>query len=276
MSSARELMRIEAGMFFGAIGKTCAEGEPIVAREITYDSNLHIPLHRHQTARICVMLQGALTECASGHSAQLREGATVFYSPVAAEHADFYGSGTNLTLQLEFSSLEFESLRRYFPTTLESIGVEFFGPIIRRIRKELDRSDANTGLMLRSAAYEMVALASRLRSARGVPSFGIHVAKRFIEDNIDQSLRIGDVAEKAGIRPHSLSETFKRELGMSFRTYVMHLRLERAAQALTESDEAISEIAGKFGFYDQAQLSRLFKRHTGRSPREFRRSSRDL
>jgi AraC-like DNA-binding protein/mannose-6-phosphate isomerase-like protein (cupin superfamily) len=273
MDDTRQMLEVEARKFFGESRKRCGQGDSVIVEEIVHDSDLDIPLHRHETARICVLLDGKLTENDHGRTVELRKGSIVFWPP-GTEHGDRFGRGPNRTLQFELSLNEFQTLREHFPPATQPLRGELFGATIRRIRDELDRSDANTGLLLRSAVYEMVAIANRIRNTRALPGLGIHLAARFIEEHIGESLRLGDVAERVGLRPRRLSESFRDELGMSFRDYIMQLRLERAAHALMLSDEPISDIASRLGFYDQAQLSRFFKLRTGLSPRTYRRRSR--
>jgi AraC family transcriptional regulator len=52
------------------------------------------------------------------------------------------------------------------------------------------------------------------------------------------------------------------------------LRIEFACRRLTNTDAPLVEIALAAGFADQSHFSRAFKRETGRSPAEFRKSAR--
>jgi AraC-like DNA-binding protein len=51
----------------------------------------------------------------------------------------------------------------------------------------------------------------------------------------------------------------------------MELRLERAKKLLL-SGMRVSKTADECGFYSEAQFSRIFRRETGLSPREFRKA----
>ena len=62
---------------------------------------------------------------------------------------------------------------------------------------------------------------------------------------------------------------FKDGLGVSPHEYLMRIRIEKAEQLLSNSDFSIAEVAEQTGFSGQNYFSRAFKRHTGKTPREF-------
>jgi AraC-like DNA-binding protein len=52
------------------------------------------------------------------------------------------------------------------------------------------------------------------------------------------------------------------------------VRIEHAARQLADTNVSLAEIAQSAGFSDQSHFSNLFRRHTGQSPYQFRRSVR--
>jgi len=73
-----------------------------------------------------------------------------------------------------------------------------------------------------------------------------------------------------------LGKLFRRETNEKFSRYLTQLRLERAMDIiLTEPECKIYEVAERTGFGDDSQyFSNVFKRHTGMSPMEFKKSRR--
>ncbi|NQU43735.1 helix-turn-helix transcriptional regulator [bacterium] len=68
---------------------------------------------------------------------------------------------------------------------------------------------------------------------------------------------------------------FRETYGISPVEYMNAIRIERARLFLRDTDLSISEAAYRVGFSSAAYFSRLFKRLTGLSPREFRESQRE-
>lgn len=81
-------------------------------------------------------------------------------------------------------------------------------------------------------------------------------------ENLDSALGIDAAAVGVGLSPSRASHLFAAETGLPFRTYVLWLRLVRAAEAHTRGLN-LTEAAQEAGFADSAHLSRTFKRMFG-------------
>jgi AraC-like DNA-binding protein len=81
-------------------------------------------------------------------------------------------------------------------------------------------------------------------------------------DNLDDSLGIEEAARGVGLSASRASHLFVEETGLSFRTYVLWLRLVRAVDARI-AGRTLTEAAQEAGFSDSAHLSRTFKRMFG-------------
>ncbi|WP_040157120.1 AraC family transcriptional regulator [Mobilicoccus massiliensis] len=95
-----------------------------------------------------------------------------------------------------------------------------------------------------------------------------------ISENIDQQIRISELAEIAGCSVDTLERRTRRVFHRSPLQLVLTTRMELAAQLLVDTDDPIARIASDCGFYDQAAFSRTFARLTGLTPTRFRRSAR--
>lgn len=67
-----------------------------------------------------------------------------------------------------------------------------------------------------------------------------------------------------------LARLFKNQLGVGPIEYLIHLRVHKAKQLLLKTDARLGEIANCVGYSDVYYFSRLFKKHTGYSPIQFR------
>jgi AraC-like DNA-binding protein/quercetin dioxygenase-like cupin family protein len=119
--------------------------------------------------------------------------------------------------------------------------------------------------------------AHRHLNARRPPTpLGISRAITFIENHLEQPLRIEDLAAQAGTCARSLQRHFLRAFGASPVGYVNRLRVEKASELLLKTDMNITEVAGAVGIDDSNYFSRLFHRLAGTSPSDYRQYWRQI
>jgi two-component system response regulator YesN len=98
-------------------------------------------------------------------------------------------------------------------------------------------------------------------------------AKDYIERNYgDQDISLHTVASHVGISPNHLSTVFSQETGENFIEYLTRVRIERAKHLLSATNMKSADIAYETGFSDPHYFSFIFKKHTGLSPREWRKT----
>ena len=99
-----------------------------------------------------------------------------------------------------------------------------------------------------------------------------HVQKAigYIESSLAQDINLQQVAGHVHLHPGHLSELFKKEMGVTFGDFVTDTRIRRAMDMLAVSPAKVSEVAAISGYEDVKYFSRLFKKHTGKTPSEYR------
>lgn len=90
---------------------------------------------------------------------------------------------------------------------------------------------------------------------------GIHFA---------ENLSLEDVATEVHLNPTYFSSLFKQNTGNSFREHLNKVRIEESKRLLTSTTQSIVHIATAVGFEDQSYFSKVFKKHTGVTPKQFR------
>lgn len=100
---------------------------------------------------------------------------------------------------------------------------------------------------------------------------GVHRVQDWLVAHADGSPTIADLSRMAGMSPRNLTRVFRAATGVTLKTYMTRLRLERAASLLRASDLSVEGIASEVGFRDARQLRRLFRCRLGTNPSEWRR-----
>lgn len=94
--------------------------------------------------------------------------------------------------------------------------------------------------------------------------------KEFISQHFTEELRLADLADLAGMSPSSFSRFFKLRTSRTLSEYVVDIRLGMAARRLVDTTESVSEICYECGFNTLSNFNRLFRKHKGCNPTEFR------
>jgi hypothetical protein len=100
--------------------------------------------------------------------------------------------------------------------------------------------------------------------------------KDIIQDQIDTNLALSlkEISKDLDVNPSYLSREFSKYFeNLSFGEYIRKLRIEKAIQLIHTSKHSLTEIAYLTGFSDQSHFTRIFKKHTGKNPSEFRKNA---
>jgi len=102
----------------------------------------------------------------------------------------------------------------------------------------------------------------------------IKAVKEYIGRNYASKIALIDVAKYVYISHSYLSKLIKIYTGHSFRHMINMARIEESVRLLENTNKNLSEIAYQTGFEDHSYFSKVFKRHTGMNPSEYRTGGR--
>jgi len=97
--------------------------------------------------------------------------------------------------------------------------------------------------------------------------------KEYITKNLDKRLTLAQVSEVFGYTPKYVSALFAKHASRSFIDYVNAEKIARAKEMLLQNDAKIYEISDLLGFESAFYFSKVFKKHTSMSPREYLRKN---
>lgn len=91
----------------------------------------------------------------------------------------------------------------------------------------------------------------------------------YIRQNLDRRLTLNEVAAAFNFSPNYLSQLFARYAERGFVETITHEKIALARTLLSEGSWKIYEIAEKLGYESAFYFSKVFKKETGMSPREY-------
>lgn len=93
---------------------------------------------------------------------------------------------------------------------------------------------------------------------------------RYIEENLEKKITLEDMGEHLHANSSYLSRLYKSRRGINLFDDILSRRVEKAKEYMCTTDWKIYQISEAVGFEDTGYFSRVFKRYTQMSPKDFR------
>ena len=109
--------------------------------------------------------------------------------------------------------------------------------------------------------------------SRAVDDRAISQAVRFIREHACERITIEDVLAGLSLSRSGFERRFAKIFGRTPKAEILRTQLDRVKRLLAETDWPLKQIAAKTGFDHPEYLCAAFKKRTGQTPGEYRRSA---
>ncbi len=168
---------------------------------------------------------------------------------------------------------EYEYIRRAFklgsadyilkPIDYGELG-EVLGQLTERLLKKRDIAEIPAEIVKKIAAEE----------AKKRQNDVVHRVKRFVLEHIQETIYIEEIAEQVHLNAQYLMRLFKKETEMSILEFITLERVKIAKELLENTDFPVNKVADGVGYGNYSYFTKIFKRYTKMSPREYRQKYR--
>ncbi|WP_017413895.1 AraC family transcriptional regulator [Clostridium tunisiense] len=150
---------------------------------------------------------------------------------------------------------------------------------LERLGNELDTLDNNFWrCRSRSIIYEILSFLQYLYTEFNIDNnykvlenhSEIDKVILYIHANYDEKITLSSLTELFHINRTTLSEEFTKVTGQSVIDYVIKLRIKIASILLSQTAVPIGEVVYRTGFNDSTHFGKMFRKHTGFSPSQYR------
>lgn len=97
----------------------------------------------------------------------------------------------------------------------------------------------------------------------------VYMAKRYIREHYKEKIALSDIADYLKISSGHLSSTFSRYMNRTVSDYIAEVKIEHAKELIDSGQYLIYEIADQLGFENAYYFSKVFKKVTGISPKNY-------
>lgn len=146
-------------------------------------------------------------------------------------------------------------------------------------RRLLDMHRLATGALRRRDLFALNALEEALlwcdaanpRSTQAKRDARIRTAMEFLLHNLRETVPLDVLAREVGLSVSRLGHLFRAQVGLTPQQFVERERVTRAKQLLELTGRTVAAVAHEVGYENPFYFTLRFKKHTGLSPREWRR-----
>lgn len=139
----------------------------------------------------------------------------------------------------------------------------------------LGATSATHGLLDALFAFALREVAEREQP--GAPGWHHAISDRPIRQvltlmhgNLGHGWTLDELGQQVGLSRSALAERFRGALGDTPLNHLRTLRMQKAMQLLADTRQTLEQVAQAVGYQDAFGFSKVFKRTTGQSPRQFR------
>ena len=238
-----------------------------------------VSMHRHDFYEIEVVVSGSATQILNGQSCQLRRGCVTLLAPsdfhAVIPHKDLYVYNFMFRESM-ISEKYLNNIRVYGGNKFLNFDGKDLQEIIsicQILELEYDKqSQERSSIMknLMECFFLLLLRAMQQQSLLQEKANGtIQASIQYLHQHYLESPSIPQTASAVGLSPNYLAHRFRKMTGQSYTEYLTNLKLGHVKRLLLTSNMSITEICFASGFTSISNFTKVFKKHTGLSARQF-------
>ena len=102
---------------------------------------------------------------------------------------------------------------------------------------------------------------------------GFEAIEQYIRENYTRQISLADMALHFHMNPVYFCQYFKKKKGITYVQFLNQVRMEEAKRLLQKGELSVEQIAGMVGIENSNYFGRLFKKMTGMTIGEYRKSN---
>ena len=150
--------------------------------------------------------------------------------------------------------------------------------LLKQFIREYEDQTENSSQILN--AYAEIITHKLIRSLLGLETHqkfascmnNVIEAEQYMQENFDRRITVEELAQRCSLSVSHFSRKFKEEYGYPPLRYLLRLRVEKAKKYLKDEDRQITEIALLCGFSDTSHFTECFRKETGVTPTDYRKT----
>ena len=205
----------------------------------------------------------------------MNSGEAILYLPGAKQNYTFHSTGGSVNKWLHFGGTLCSCLDGNDSRIIKIFSRHEFESNLDRLVHAFNRIDNDKDMLC--DGYLRVIIALLLESEKrqndnpNAIQTRIDRVTEYIHSHVNQNININHLAEMCFVSRNRFNHIFKEYMGCSPLSYQRLAQIEWAKRYLRDLGMSVSECAEALGFSDVNYFCRLFKKHTGYKPSEYKK-----
>ena len=227
---------------------------------------------------------GEVSLVLNGKTQVVPKGSVILFAPHQPQYYYYHKANKPIIYWVHFSGREVESILHHYKIlttqTVFYIGVCLNLPtLFRQIINELQLRNEKYEEMTVYKLNEILLYINRALNSSTVKENDISTliksAKVYFNENYNQEINIKAYASSLNMTPCWFIQKFKELTGVTPTQYILNVRITTAQNLLRHSKYNVSETAVAVGYPNTFYFSRLFTKHVGMSPSEYKKQMKE-
>ena len=216
----------------------------------------------------------------NGREEIVSAGHMVLYQPQQEQHYEYYGEEQPEVYWVHFTGKDVKTILKHFDIPLDK-NVFFSGVpsayqyLFKEMIRELQACRTGYQELLEMYLRQIFILIQRTRQ-ENTPTVSTYIqkemehARHYFQEHYNEDIQIKEYAKSRSMSVSWFLRNFKEFVGQPPAQYLLTLRMNNAISLLETTDYNVTEISAIVGYDNALYFSRLFKKHKGVSPTDYR------
>ena len=207
-------------------------------------------------------------------------GRMVLIQPRQEQHYIYYGEDKPEVYWVHFTGSEVKNILHKFKIPMDdpifySGASSTYSYLFKEMIHELQTCNVGYEELLTMYLKQIFLLVQRTRLEER-PTVSTYIqeemeyARRYFNEHYNQSIVIEEYAKDRGMTANWFIQSFRRVTKYTPMQYIVHLRMTNAMNLIDNTNYNMAQIAAAIGYDNSMYFSRIFKKHTGLTPTEYK------